>query len=98
VFSCLDSFPQQPPRVNNEKIKLSEPFSLNDWIDKHREDFQKNSSLSLFDDEYQSRVYILSQGQHQIECSTGDVWLWQHVRFPMRRKKTHKHFFLLLFN
>lgn len=73
-----DSFPQQPPRVNNEKIKLSEPFSLNDWIDKHREDFQKNSSLSLFDDEYQSRVYILSQGQHQIECSTGDVWLWQH--------------------
>lgn len=73
-----DSFPEQPLRLNDEKTKLQEPFSLDDWIDKHREDFKQNSSISLFSSEFQSRVYVLSKGQHKIECSTCDAWLWQH--------------------
>jgi hypothetical protein len=74
-----DSFPENPLRQNNEKAKLANPFSLNEWIDKHKQEFLHGSPISLFPDQFQTRVYIIPQGQHIIDCSTGDVWLWQHV-------------------
>lgn len=75
-----DSFPEIPLRNNNDKIKIADPFSLNDWIAKHKDDFLQGEPLSLFPDRFQTRVYVIAQGQHMIDCSTGDVWLWQHVR------------------
>jgi len=73
-----DSFPEQPHRQNNDKIKLNNPFSLNEWIDKHKDEFSNSSSVSLFPDEFQTRALVISKGEHKIDCSTGDVWLWQH--------------------
>lgn len=78
--SISDSFPETPPRSNNEKVKISEPFSLDQWIAQHKDDFTQGSPISLFPDRFQTRVYVISRGQHKIDCSTGDVWLWQHVR------------------
>jgi hypothetical protein len=60
-------------------VKLSNPFPLDEWIDKHKEDFSHGSPIGLFSDQFQTRTYIIPQGQHMIDCATGDVWLWQHV-------------------
>lgn len=79
IFFSSDSFPEPPLRSNNEKVQLQKPFSLNDWIEKHREDFRQRPSISLFPEGFQTRVYMLSKGPHTIHNSTGDVWLWQHV-------------------
>ena len=78
--SISDSFPEIPLRNNNEKIKIADPFSLDDWITKHKENLSQGQPVSLFPDRFQTRVYVIGQGQHMIDCSTGDVWLWQHVR------------------
>jgi len=78
--NILDSYLENPPVPNNEKIKLNNPVSLNEWIDKHTEEFSHSTPISLFPDQFQTRVYVISRGQHMIDCSTGDVWLWQHVR------------------
>ena len=75
----LDSYPKNPPVLDDEKAKLTDPFSLNKWIDKHKEEFSHGSSISLFPDQFQTRAYVISKGHHMIDCSTGDVWLWQHV-------------------
>lgn len=77
--NILDSFPEKPHRFNNENVKLSNPFSLDEWIDKHKEEFTQGRSISVFPNQSQTRVYVISKGQHLIDCSTGDVWLWQHV-------------------
>ena len=55
------------------------PFSLNEWIDKHKQELSHASPISLFSDEFQTRLYMYSKGQHMINCANGDVWLWQHV-------------------
>ncbi|CAF1033102.1 unnamed protein product [Adineta steineri] len=73
-----DSFPKNPPLKNNEKIIINNPFSLNEWIDKHKEDLSHGHPISLFPDQFQTRVSVISKGQHTIDCSNGDVWLWQH--------------------
>ncbi|CAF1106495.1 unnamed protein product [Adineta steineri] len=73
-----DSFPKNPPLKNNEKITINNPFSLNEWIDKHKEDLSHGHPISLFPDQFQTRVSVISKGQHTIDCSNGDVWLWQH--------------------
>ena len=78
--SISDSFPKTPLRSNNEKVKISEPFSLDQWIAQHKDNFTQGSPISLFPDRFQTRVYVISHGQHTIDCSIGDVWLWQHVR------------------
>jgi hypothetical protein len=80
-INISDSFPANPLRANDEKTKLDNPFSLNEWIDKHKQDFSHGSPVNLFPDHFQTRVYIIPQGQHMIDCSSGDVWLWQHVSY-----------------
>ncbi|CAM4865915.1 unnamed protein product [Rotaria socialis] len=74
----LDSYPEIPPTQNDDKIKLSDPLLLKEWIDEHEKELSKGSSISLFPDEYQTRVYIIPKGEHLIDCSDGDIWLWQH--------------------
>ncbi|UJR25981.1 hypothetical protein I4U23_007329 [Adineta vaga] len=73
-----DSYLQDPPVKNNEKIKLDNPFSLNDWLDQHKEELIHGHPISLFPDRFQTRVWAFPKGEHMINCSTGDVWLWQH--------------------
>ncbi len=68
---------------------------MNEWIDKHKEDFSHGSPVSLFPDQFQSKIYIISQGQHMIDCSTGDVWLWQHVSSYFRIQNQFISFFLI---
>ena len=91
--SISDSFPETPLRVNNDKINLANPFSLNEWIDQHKQDFSQGSPVSLFPDRFQTRVYIISHGQQTIDCSTGDVWLWQHVSHSFPDEKSILSFF-----
>lgn len=67
-------------RINDEKIRLPPPFSLNQWLVKHEEELAKGRVISLFPEIFQTRVYIIGQGQHSIDCSSGDVWLWQQVQ------------------
>ncbi|CAF0963340.1 unnamed protein product [Rotaria sordida] len=73
-----DSYLENPPVQNNEKIKLDYPFSLNEWIDKHEEEFSNGKPISLFPDKFQARIYVMPKGQHLIDCSNCDVWLWQY--------------------
>jgi len=73
-----DSYPEKPLVKNNEKIKLDNPFSLNQWIDEHQKELLQGEPISLFSDKFQTRAYIVPKGQHTIDCSPGDVWLWQH--------------------
>ncbi len=91
--NILDSFPEKPLRINNEKIKLNDPFPLSEWIDKHKEEFSHGSLISLFPDQFQTRAYVISKGHHMIDCSTGDVWLWQHVSYYIIVSK-NEFFFL----
>lgn len=79
LWDILDSYIENPPVPSNDKIKLSNPVSLNEWIDKHEEEFSHGHPISLFPDQFQTRFYIIPKGHHMIDCSTGDVWLWQHV-------------------
>ncbi|CAF1659880.1 unnamed protein product, partial [Adineta ricciae] len=73
-----DSFPQEPPVKNDDKLQLISPFSLNNWLEQHQHDLSREHPISLFPDQYQTRVWIFPKGEHTIDCSTGDVWLWQH--------------------
>lgn len=73
-----DSFPAKPLIDNNEKIDLGNPFPLNNWIDEHHDELSKGHALSLFAEKFQTRVNVLSQGEHAVDCAAGDVWLWQH--------------------
>lgn len=83
----LDSFPAKPLLNDDNKTHLDQPFSLNEWIDKHRDELNNGNAVSLFPDRFQTRVFIFGKGQHAIECSTGDVWLWQLVRLCFEEKR-----------
>jgi hypothetical protein len=78
-LNILDSYIENPPVLCDEKAKLGDPFSLDDWINKHKEELSHDQSISLFPEKSQSRIYVIPKGQHNIDCSNGDVWLWQHV-------------------
>jgi len=43
-----------------------------------KKEFLNGEQISLFPDKFQTRAYVIPKGQHTIDCSTGDVWLWQH--------------------
>ncbi|CAF1957083.1 unnamed protein product [Rotaria magnacalcarata] len=73
-----DSYPEIPPTQNDDKIKLSDPFLLKELIDEHEKELSNGSSISIFPDEYQTRVYIIPKGEHLIDCAHGDIWLWQY--------------------
>ncbi|CAF3939746.1 unnamed protein product [Rotaria sp. Silwood2] len=73
-----DSYLENPPVQNDEKMKLDNPLSLDEWIDKHAEELSLGKSINLFRDGFQTKVYVIPKGQHLIKCSNGDVWLWQH--------------------
>ena len=84
-----DSFPAEPLLPDDKKTQLGQPFSLNEWIDKHRDELNNGKAVSLFPDRFQTRVIVLGEGHHEIECSSGDVWLWQLVRICFEKKGTN---------
>lgn len=71
------TLPENIPVVLDTERKLEEPFKLQEWIDKNREEIDTNGSKALFGEAYQFSIVMWGAGDESGGCEEAEVWLWQ---------------------
>ncbi|GFY74060.1 3-hydroxyanthranilate 3,4-dioxygenase [Trichonephila inaurata madagascariensis] len=67
---------EDKPIKQDFERNLGEPFSLQDWLDRHREVIDMNGKKKLFEG-FVSRIYILGKGVHGPDADIPETFLWQ---------------------
>ena len=74
------TIPDDPPYRPDSNRKTADPFSLEDWLDNHKEEINRVGFKNLFDSSYQSNVLIYGQGtSNDLVTDNNEIWLWQLV-------------------
>ncbi|KAJ6634265.1 hypothetical protein lerEdw1_014097 [Lerista edwardsae] len=66
---------EMPFPMNDTRVM--DPFSFQNWLDEHREEVQRMKSLSLFGDNFETKVTINGAGITKEEGKNADIWIWQ---------------------
>ena len=79
-FINLDSINKDPPYLPDENIKIENPFSLENWIEKNSNEIKKLGKKSLFSGNYQSNIVIYGgQDTQTIITQDFEAFIWQIV-------------------
>ncbi|XP_069810946.1 3-hydroxyanthranilate 3,4-dioxygenase [Dendropsophus ebraccatus] len=71
-----DQIPQKPPfQLNTEKVM--EPFSFQSWLDTHRLEIEREKSVNLFKDRYETKATVYGEGETTHSSLYTDTWVWQ---------------------
>ncbi|XP_072166148.1 3-hydroxyanthranilate 3,4-dioxygenase-like [Diadema setosum] len=68
---------EKPPITQDVERKLEDPFSLQEWIEKNREEIASKGSKALFGPDYQFSVVMWGEGDEAGGCEEAEIWLWQ---------------------
>ncbi|KAG0716659.1 3-hydroxyanthranilate 3,4-dioxygenase [Chionoecetes opilio] len=75
--SSSDGDPAPQPWTPGRRRVLQEPFSLANWLNKHRGEIQQEGSRRLFDLSYQSDVLVVGRGSSRHHLPRAETLLWQ---------------------
>lgn len=84
---------EDKPIKQDTERNLGEPFSLQDWLDRHREAIDINGKKKLFEG-FVSRIYVLGKGVHVSDADIPETFLWQ-IEGKSSVKVDEKNFELL---
>ncbi|GBL86780.1 3-hydroxyanthranilate 3,4-dioxygenase [Araneus ventricosus] len=68
---------EDKPIKQDFERKLGDPFSLQNWLDRHKETLDKEGKKKLFDGQYVSRIDVLGKGEHFPDNDLPETFLWQ---------------------
>ncbi|XP_064622844.1 3-hydroxyanthranilate 3,4-dioxygenase-like [Lineus longissimus] len=71
------TIPENPPITLDSKRKLTDPFSLQEWIKANREKIDCDGHKSIFGHDFQFEVDIYGKGENSGQCDTAEIWIWQ---------------------
>ncbi|KAJ7341137.1 hypothetical protein JRQ81_004910, partial [Phrynocephalus forsythii] len=66
---------ETPFPLNNTTVMV--PFSLQVWLNDHREDLIRKKSLRPFGDNFETEVVIFGPGITKEGGKNADIWIWQ---------------------
>lgn len=73
------TIPANPPYQPDSERKTEEPFNLKTWLQVHREEIHRKGVKKLFDESYQSKIYVYGKGMNELGPMDHEVWIWQLV-------------------
>ncbi|MEE6474108.1 hypothetical protein FKM82_010272 [Ascaphus truei] len=72
--------PDQPPEkmpFSLNTMKVMEPFSFQNWLDKYRMKINENKYFSFFADHFETKAVIYGSGESEQSKTNTNVWIWQ---------------------
>ncbi|XP_075451872.1 3-hydroxyanthranilate 3,4-dioxygenase isoform X3 [Ascaphus truei] len=72
--------PDQPPEkmpFSLNTMKVMEPFSFQNWLDKYRMKINENKYFRFFADSFETKVVIYGSGESEQSKTNTNVWIWQ---------------------